>query len=204
MTQHHRPEPFFIADDTALDFLNSVCTPANEEFEWLASGEDLLDWLLRATLIDSAGAADFPAEEMNAAAKEAREFREKFRAVVANNVGRDAPALEEKFIDDLNALLSRGSDKLEFQRNSAPPPSHLLARRWRLQRASDLLAPLATAAARLLASPDFSAVKQCEGPACTLWFRDVSKNQRRRWCTMSICGNRAKAAAFRQRRQQEG
>ncbi|MEL6323421.1 MAG: CGNR zinc finger domain-containing protein, partial [Pseudomonadota bacterium] len=40
-----------------------------------------------------------------------------------------------------------------------------------------------------------------EGPTCTLYFHDVSKNHKRRWCSMDICGNRAKAAAHRKARK---
>jgi predicted RNA-binding Zn ribbon-like protein len=40
----------------------------------------------------------------------------------------------------------------------------------------------------------FTLVRKCEGTTCTLWFLDVSKAHARRWCSMAVCGNRAKAA----------
>ncbi len=46
-----RPEPFFIAGALGLDFLNSIATPADVPVEWLASGDDLLDWMERASMI---------------------------------------------------------------------------------------------------------------------------------------------------------
>ncbi|MFF2014095.1 CGNR zinc finger domain-containing protein [Streptomyces sp. NPDC058195] len=58
--------------------------------------------------------------------------------------------------------------------------------------------PAWTAAAdlvRLLAErPD--RVRHCANAACVLWFYDVSKNGSRRWCSMEVCGNRAKTARF--------
>ncbi|MFD1932920.1 MULTISPECIES: CGNR zinc finger domain-containing protein [Nonomuraea] len=42
-------------------------------------------------------------------------------------------------------------------------------------------------------------VRKCANPACVLWFADVSKNGRRRWCSMEGCGNRAKVGRFNQR-----
>lgn len=36
-------------------------------------------------------------------------------------------------------------------------------------------------------------IRQCEHDQCTLWFFDISKAGRRRWCSMDQCGNRAKA-----------
>ena len=43
-----RPPPFFVGDDLALDFLNSVAAPWGEQIEWLASGGDLIAWLEQA------------------------------------------------------------------------------------------------------------------------------------------------------------
>jgi predicted RNA-binding Zn ribbon-like protein len=42
-------------------------------------------------------------------------------------------------------------------------------------------------------------VKACEGPACTLLFADHTRGHARRWCSMALCGNRAKQAAHRHR-----
>ncbi|MEV0644171.1 CGNR zinc finger domain-containing protein [Phytomonospora sp. NPDC050363] len=39
-------------------------------------------------------------------------------------------------------------------------------------------------------------IRKCANDACVLWFLDVSKNGRRRWCSMEGCGNRAKAERF--------
>lgn len=47
--------------------------------------------------------------------------------------------------------------------------------------------------------PDWARVKACRGPDCAWVFIDRSRNGSRRWCQMSECGNRAKAAAFRAR-----
>lgn len=61
------------------------------------------------------------------------------------------------------------------------------------------LAPVAEAVADLMANADFDLVRHCEGEACVLWFYDRTKGHRRRWCTPTGCGNRAKVAAFRAR-----
>jgi predicted RNA-binding Zn ribbon-like protein len=42
-------------------------------------------------------------------------------------------------------------------------------------------------------------IRRCEGDRCALVYYDTSKNRSRRWCTMTVCGNRAKAAAHYQR-----
>lgn len=58
--------------------------------------------------------------------------------------------------------------------------------------------PVAFSAARLLEGPDLARLKAC--PGCGLLFLDVSHNRSRRWCDMQGCGNRAKAARHRARK----
>jgi predicted RNA-binding Zn ribbon-like protein len=70
-------------------------------------------------------------------------------------------------------------------------------RRWRSPEA--LLLPIGEALAKFLCEEDFSNVRACEGPACTLMFADHTRGRARRWCSMAICGNRAKQAAHRHR-----
>jgi predicted RNA-binding Zn ribbon-like protein len=72
-------------------------------------------------------------------------------------------------------------------------------RRW--QGPQSLLLPVAQAMAELVCTEDFSLVKACEGTACTLLFTDHTRGHARRWCSMAICGNRAKQAAHRKRQK---
>ena len=65
--------------------------------------------------------------------------------------------------------------------------------------AEQLFVPLAEAAAELLACGNFDLVRKCEDNKCVLWFYDRTKSHKRRWCSMAICGNRAKVAAHRKR-----
>jgi len=66
-----------------------------------------------------------------------------------------------------------------------------------------ILGPIAFSALTLLTQQDLSRIKRCEGDHCGWLFFDTTKNKRRRWCEMSVCGNRAKVRALRQRRRQE-
>ncbi len=76
---------------------------------------------------------------------------------------------------------------------------------WRLgflakEEALDwLLAAIARSAAELIADGAQSGVRQCSNPNCQLLFRDDSRTHRRRWCSMALCGNRSKVAAFAKR-----
>lgn len=51
------------------------------------------------------------------------------------------------------------------------------------------------------ASGEWRRLKSCPGPHCGWLFYDASRNASSRWCSMSICGNRTKTAAYRKRRR---
>ena len=56
-----------------------------------------------------------------------------------------------------------------------------------------LLAPVLWSAGDLLASGKLDKIRRCANPECLYLFFDESRAGKRRWCTMSSCGNRAKA-----------
>jgi predicted RNA-binding Zn ribbon-like protein len=64
-----------------------------------------------------------------------------------------------------------------------------------------ILGPIALSALTLLMQKDLSRTKRCAGMDCGWLFLDVTKNNRRRWCEMRICGNRAKVRAARMRQK---
>jgi len=87
--------------------------------------------------------------------------------------------------------------------------SHLVETRghfeWRFDPAPDDLEsplwPIARSAAELLASDRLAFVRACSSKTCQWLFLDTSKNHRRRWCDMKVCGNRAKFQRFYNRQK---
>ncbi|MEE1943022.1 CGNR zinc finger domain-containing protein [Streptomyces sp. TRM 70361] len=63
----------------------------------------------------------------------------------------------------------------------------------RLSPVSQALARLAAAWAQLTVTGEAARLKRCAEHNCAWVFWDVSKNRSRRWCSMRVCGNRAKA-----------
>jgi predicted RNA-binding Zn ribbon-like protein len=63
----------------------------------------------------------------------------------------------------------------------------------------DLFAPLANSTAALFAHADRNRVRKCA--QCVLHFHDTSKKGTRRWCSMQLCGNRIKVAAYAARQE---
>ena len=56
-----------------------------------------------------------------------------------------------------------------------------------------VLWPIAASAADLLTSDRAARVRECGAKTCAWLFLDESRNHSRRWCDMSVCGNRQKA-----------
>ena len=185
------PDPFFVADHRAIDFLNTVATPAAEQLDWLADGESFLNWLRQGFAIPDD--LKFPAASLDRLAADARKLREWFRGLVEKHAGKPLKPSIAGALGPLNELLLRG--QTHFQISPGTPLVLDETQNWRA--ADALLQPIARAMADLLVNADFSQIRHCEGAQCTLWFVDVSKSHRRRWCTMSVCGNRAKAAQHR-------
>ncbi|WP_238578790.1 CGNR zinc finger domain-containing protein [Inquilinus limosus] len=202
---HQLPPAMFLADALGLDVLNSIATPVDVPVDWLPDGDGLLSWLAQAGLVPDTVLAEMRERampgELDSVAAQARGLREWFRGFVQDHRGRPlaADALEE--LQPLNRLLERDEG---FSRIVAADGSGRLAlapsRRWRSP--DSLLLPIAEAMARVVCEEDFTQVKACEGPACTLMFVDRTRGHARRWCSMALCGNRAKQAAHRHRQKE--
>jgi predicted RNA-binding Zn ribbon-like protein len=200
-----RPPAIFIADALGLDFLNSIATPVDIPVDWIADGEGLLDWLDQARLVPADALVDVRARalpgELDAVADQARALREWFRGFVQAHKGRPLAPADAVALEPLNRLLERDEAYGRIGAASSvagPLPFALLPqRRWRTPES--LLVPVGEALARLVCTEDFTQVKACEGPACTLLFADHTRGRARRWCTMAVCGNRAKQLAYRSR-----
>jgi predicted RNA-binding Zn ribbon-like protein len=59
-----------------------------------------------------------------------------------------------------------------------------------------LLAAVARSGAEIIAEGAGARLRLCANPQCGLLFYDHSRTRRRRWCSMAVCGNRSKVAAF--------
>ncbi len=198
-----RPPAIFVGDALGLDFLNSIATPVDTAIDWIADGEGYLSWLEQAHLVPGDGLRDMRARalpgELDRVADQARSLREWFRDFVRQHKGRPLTAAALAALEPLNRLLERNESfcRIAPQQTGQGPFELQTVRRWRNPDA--LLLPVGEALARLVCTEDFSNVKACEGAACTLLFADHTRGHARRWCSMAICGNRAKQAAHRNR-----
>jgi predicted RNA-binding Zn ribbon-like protein len=198
----------FVAGDRSLDFLNSIGTPVDTVVEWLADGDDLMAWLEQAELVAREAAATIRANcfpgELDAVTAQARALREWFRAFIVAHRGHLLGADSLRELEPLNRILERDDayGAIAVRPIDVPEPSRSALewrtlRRWRTP--DSLLLPIAHAIANFLTSEDLSRVKACEKSPCTLFFIDRTRGQVRRWCSMTVCGNRAKQALHRSR-----
>ncbi|QWT19475.1 CGNR zinc finger domain-containing protein [Bacillus sp. NP157] len=177
--------PPILADQPALDLINTVVMENGESVDHLVSDAATAAWLSRMT--------GGPVEASAGLGARAVELREVIRqAVLARKRG---VAVD---VGHLNALTRQMSSHLELV---AHGDSLRTERRYEGDASWRALAPLGEAALTLLAEGDFSLVRECEHDDCSLWFYDRTKSHRRRWCSMAMCGNRHKVSQFRKRRE---
>ncbi|WGK88287.1 CGNR zinc finger domain-containing protein [Pseudomonas migulae] len=205
MNSTPRGPALFVADAAALDFLNSIATPVDEPVDWIDDGNGWLDWLKQSGWVEDEILQRLQAQampgELETVAAQARSLREWFRGFVLKYKGQplEASALTE--LEALNRLLERDEKytQITLQDGDTPKLAWELKRRWRSP--DSLLLPLGEVLAQFVSEEDFTNVKCCEGPSCTLMFVDHTRGRKRRWCSMAVCGNRAKAAAHRERQK---
>jgi predicted RNA-binding Zn ribbon-like protein len=203
IVQHGLPA-IFIADALGLDLLNSIATPVDTPVDWLDSGDGLLRWLAQAKLVPADALNELKARamprELDIVAEQTRALRDWFRTFIRRHMGRPLTPKALNELGPLNRLLERDEAFSQIVRHRHGDGDRLelrMMRRWRSPES--LLLPIGEALAKFVCEEDFANVKACEGPGCTLMFADHTRRHARRWCSMAICGNRAKQAAHRSR-----
>ena len=204
---HSPPPAMFIAGALGLDVLNSLARPADELIDWWNDGDHFLSWMKQAKLLTDNDIAIVRSiispKRLDRAAAKARELREWFRCFVVAHKGTPLNTQVLAQLRPLKKLLETDEVywSLEPAQVSSNPASHdgirgfqlRARRRWRTPES--LVAPIAEAIARFICHADFRYVKACHGRNCILFFLDQTRRHGRRWCSMAVCGNRAKQNA---------
>ena len=196
-------QAILVGDHAALDFLNTIAAPRGEVIESISDGNAYLSWLADVGLLEPSEIQKlllkFGKPAVDQVAREARELREWFRQVITKSSATHVHWQTSSVIAKLNPILDMDSSYRQLEMFD----KHLtLVERHRFTRARQLLVPVAQHIAELVTNGDPSLIKCCANPPCTLWFYDRTKTHRRRFCSVSVCGNRVKVAAFRLRQQQ--
>jgi predicted RNA-binding Zn ribbon-like protein len=184
------PYWYWLGGRPALDFVNTRRERWRRDLECLCSPADLSGWLVQAGLLPR------PMPTTSRVLGQARELREAIdlgvRAAVAGETS-DPAALT--LIDDWlthagsRPWLGAGPDGLPALGERAASDSP--------RRALGMVALDAAQALGLAAERE--RIRICGSEDCSARFYDRSPAGRRRWCSMALCGNVAKARRHRAR-----
>lgn len=185
----HENDLDFVGEHLAINFINTRRMIEGQVTDILQSDNDVKAWLKRLQVPVAKGALPFRDGEL---LQQARHLREIAFTIVKDRKRREGPSLVA-----LNRFLAAAPSHLALTTDGAN--DIYMTRVYGKETVEAFLAPVAEAVADLVANADFDLVRHCESKTCVLWFYDRTKSHRRRWCTSSGCGNRAKVAAFRAR-----
>jgi predicted RNA-binding Zn ribbon-like protein len=189
----------FLGNHLALDFLNTCPVQNGDAVELLPDFDALLRWYQAAGLLSSREAASLrqrwgTSAPSNRVVEAMRELRERLRKVV---LARErGGTVHRAILDELNQLMTDHPMLTRLKASGSASKTELW---FDPRRPEDLFAPLAHNAAMLLSEVDWNRVRKCG--QCVLHFYDTSKKGTRRWCSMQLCGNRIKVAAYVARQQ---
>jgi predicted RNA-binding Zn ribbon-like protein len=181
---------YWLGGRPAVDLVNTLRERWQRRVETLVTPDDLGLWLARAQL-----APALP-HVTTARLREARQLREAIDACMQAALAHDpAPAAAVATIDGWLAHAGARA-QLVLADDGAP----VLGERVPADPVKRALAAVALDAARMLGTPSEAArIRVCASETCSARFYDRSPAGRRRWCSMALCGNEAKARRHRER-----
>jgi len=189
----------FVANRPILDFLNTKPVLTDGPTELLPDVRALERWLIASDMVTSSksnavvrGWRQSP--EAAAFLKQLIAFRERLRAAVVRIENGSSPA--DAFLAEVNSLLLQYPRHTSLHRRDGKVIRETL---FEPRKPTDLWAPIIDATADLLAGTESSRIRKCE--SCVVHFFDTSKKGSRRWCSMNICGNKVKVAAYQRRKR---
>lgn len=182
----------------ALDFVNTVDSrPTDHPNELLSTYNELFSWARQSKIrsrleeLNLAKKADRHPGEAEAARKAAIALRELLFQIFTNLI--DRKKIPEDALTKWNKHVQRSGDSYELVRTKDgfswecnADPLEFEAIFW----------PIVHSAVELLTSPNIEKLRRCAADNCDWLFLDLSKPGNRRWCDMTVCGNRAKAHRF--------
>lgn len=155
--------------------------------EAIGTAGDLDAWLAARALLD-------PGERVSEAEVAlALDVREALRSLLLANNGADPDA---EAVETLNAAARVGPLRVSFgsggESGALEPAGRGVA---------GALGRLLGLVYRAMEAGEWERLKACPAHDCMWAFYDHSRNRSKQWCEMGVCGNRAKARTYRERRR---
>ena len=177
----------FDAGSLSLNYVATVRHRGSRPRDLLAAPEALSGWLRLAGLVTDP--ISLPSEEV----KEALLLREAIHDAMRSIISDQEPSHDD--IDRINRAAQFPIAVPQLDKSA----HHVL---WAMSNPlKACLAAIARDAITLIGDLTENRLKMCASDSCRMLFVDASPAHRRRWCAMSLCGNRTKVAMHRQRQR---
>jgi len=183
----------------SVDFVNAA--PPNAELSW----ERLIHFLNSTDIVSTEratqllGHPQIDPQAAEALLLKARRLQIALRKAFTAMLRKQR--MPGEWIESVNEILriTEGHDELVGQDNI-----------WKIEFVAReggldwLLAAIARSGAEIISEGAQARLRLCANPHCGLFFYDDSRTHRRRWCSMAVCGNRSKVAAFARKHASAG
>lgn len=182
-------ETEFVGNVLCLDFANTVNKRPNPDRDALASVGALSQWAEAAAhRLANEALRVTPAPGSSAELAGARGLREAIYRVFSAVASAEEPRAADfaTIVTTYASALAAAQPRHDGSRFSLywPPPNTV----------RQITGMIAASAAQLLLNGPLERVGEC--PSCHWLFLDTSRGGRRRWCSMAVCGARAKARRY--------
>lgn len=189
----------FLANQPILDFLNTKPVLAAGPTELLPDFRAFERWLIASGMVTSPGLKAIvrgwrDSSKATAFLQQLIEFRERLREAVLRMENGSSPG--HAFLSEINSLLQQYPRHTSLHQRGGTIVRETL---FTLREPADLWTLFVEATAVLLSETQSRRIRKCE--SCVLHFFDTSKKGSRRWCSMNICGNKLKVAAYQKRKR---
>jgi predicted RNA-binding Zn ribbon-like protein len=189
----------FVANNPILDLLNTRPVLADRPTELLSDVCALERWLIASGMVTSSKTKAIfrswrQSTEATAFLEQLIAFRERLREAVVRIENGSSPT--DAFLAEVNSLLLKHPRHTSLHKRDGKV---IRETSFEPREPSDLWAPIIDASADLLTETESSRIRKCE--SCVVHFFDTSKKGSRRWCSMNICGNKLKVAAYQRRKR---
>jgi predicted RNA-binding Zn ribbon-like protein len=189
----------FVANKPILDLLNTRPVLSDGPTELLPDVRALERWLIASGVVTSPKTKAMvrgwrQSTEAVAFLEELIAFREKLRETVVRIENGSSPT--DVFLAEVNSLLRQHPHLTSLHKRDGKVVRETL---FEPRKPADLWAPIIDVTADLLTETEPSRIRKCE--SCVVHFFDTSKKGSRRWCSMNLCGNKVKVAAYQRRKR---
>jgi predicted RNA-binding Zn ribbon-like protein len=169
-------------------FVNTAAEEGQYRWEAFADPDSLRYWLVRKGLLDEEAIGD-------ADVAWAKEVRRGLRSLLAANNGGE---IDPGALETLNNAAARAGLVVQFG------PDGRAALETGAGGVEGAIGRVLEAVCAGMEEGGWERLKTCANGHCGWAFYDRSKNRSGRWCSMDVCGNRAKTRAYRRRTSARG